>query len=275
MNTVEAIKARRSVRTFRDEKLSLETEEFIEKYIRENTGRKGPLGHTINMLKVEISPNVKLGTYGIIKNPKAFIAGTCENVDNGIIDFGYVFEKMILEFTKHNLGTCWLGGTFKRAVFKENIPMDPQHIVPAVTPIGYYDGKRAFESLMRKAVRADERKKWSDLFFKEDFNTSLTEEEALMFKEPLEMVRIGPSASNKQPWRFVVKEKLNECHLYLEELPRYNNSLHFPIQLLDIGIAMLHFEETCKSIGVEGSWIVEDPGIETPNVNYKYISTFK
>jgi hypothetical protein len=55
---------------------------------------------------------------------------------------------------------------------------------------------------MRAVISADKRKAWNDLFFDAD-HTPLTEMLAGAYAVPLEMVRLGPSASNKQPWRII------------------------------------------------------------------------
>ena len=50
---------------------------------------------------------------------------------------------------------------------------------------------------------SDGRLAWERLFFDQAFGTPLTREAAGEYATPLEMVRLGPSASNKQPWRIV------------------------------------------------------------------------
>ncbi|MGB4438289.1 MAG: nitroreductase family protein [Sedimentibacter sp.] len=52
---------------------------------------------------------------------------------------------------------------------------------------------------------------------------------------PIEMVRLGPSASNKQPWR-IIKDK-NSYHFYLCRTKGYG-SVNFDVQKNDLGIAM-------------------------------------
>jgi len=60
------------------------------------------------------------------------------------------------------------------------------------------------------------------------------------------MVRIAPSASNKQPWRIVKIE--GAWHFFLERTKGYGDGIIFKllkladIQRLDMGIAMCHFE---------------------------------
>lgn len=59
---------------------------------------------------------------------------------------------------------------------------------------------------MRKRIQTDQRKEWSELFFNESLSSPITKEEAKDMAFALEMVRLGPSASNKQPWRIVRKD---------------------------------------------------------------------
>ena len=79
----------------------------------------------------------------------------------------------------------------------------------------------------------------------------------------LEMVRLGPSASNRQPWRVVKGGE--KWHFYLQRSPGYQERrlvklyTTADLQRIDMGIAMCHFELTLKELGLEGKWVVEDP----------------
>ena len=46
-------------------------------------------------------------------------------------------EKAILYATGLGLGSCWLGGTFRRSRFAERISARSDEIVPAVASLGY------------------------------------------------------------------------------------------------------------------------------------------
>jgi hypothetical protein len=81
------------------------------------------------------------------------------------------------------------------------------------------------------------------------------------YAKALEMVRLGPSASNKQPWRIVKHNGF--WRFYLRRTPGYREDLIKRIldlcdlQRLDMGIAMCHFELTARELGLEGEWVVE------------------
>jgi len=90
------------------------------------------------------------------------------------------------------------------------------------------------------------------------------------------MVRLAPSASNKQPWRIVLSEDKNTCHFYLEPTPNYSgNKMGFEMQRIDMGIAMCHFELACKELKLSGKWKVNDPKIDLLNEQTEYIVSWE
>ncbi|MBI9015152.1 MAG: hypothetical protein JEZ08_23165 [Clostridiales bacterium] len=266
MEAFNNIKNRRSVRTFLKTPFRQETEDFIKEYLEDLKTETGPFSHTLNISTIDIEDGKKVGTYGIIKNPQKYIAATVVNTIEGLMDFGYLFEKMILDFNIKKIGTCWMAGTFKRTDFS-HMTFNENDVLPAVTPIGYFENRRFFENLMRKAAKSDMRLPYETLFFNENFETPMAEHQAL------EAVRLGPSASNKQPWRILVKE--DTYHLYLEENVKYNNTLSFKMQYLDMGIAMYHLEVALKEMEIEKTWIKENPNVSVPNENYIYVVSYK
>jgi hypothetical protein len=77
-------------------------------------------------------------------------------------------------------------------------------VMPLASPLGYPAEKKSIrEGLMRKALKADERKPFGELFFERDFSHALPQTNP--FASALELVRWAPSAANGQPWRAVVE----------------------------------------------------------------------
>jgi len=104
---------------------------------------------------------------------------------------------------------------------------------------------------MRFAIGAKKRKPWSELFFDNSFNSNLTKEAAGNYALPLEMLRLSPSAANKQPWK-VLKSK-NRYDFYLNHTMKHSEG-GYDMQMVDMGIAMCHFELTLRELGLEGRW---------------------
>ncbi|RSK29355.1 nitroreductase [Bacillus sp. HMF5848] len=274
------MKKRQSIRTYDIQSISESDLKQIQKYISNNENLCGPFHRTGRIEFVQVTHNttdkgIKLGTYGFIKNPRAYIVGVCENNTNSLIEFGYVFHKLVLYMTEMHIGTCWMGGTFNRNSFEKEINIREDEFIPCITPIGYpKDKQRVFNKALRLVVKADNKKGWDQLFYYTNFTTSLNKEDAGDLKTPIEMVRIGPSASNKQPWRVLLSQEKNLCHFYIEHTPNYSTKLGYDMQLLDMGIAMCQFDLACKELNVFGEWIKDEPKVQVPNDNFEYIATW-
>jgi len=214
--------------------------------------------------------NEKLGTYGVISGANSFIVGIINNSENDVLKFGYLFEKIILFATDLGLQTCWLGGTFKKDDFVKSTNLIENEFIPIVSPVGIKKGKpRIFESAMRAVIGANNRKPWNELFFDTDVSSPLNENVAGLYAVPIEMVRLGPSASNKQPWR-IIKDK-NSYHFYLCRTKGYGVA-NYDIQKNDLGIAMCHFELAAKELGLSGKW-QELKNVNSPG-DWEYITTW-
>lgn len=121
------------------------------------------------------------------------------------------------------------------------------------SPIGYENTQKSLtEITMRKLAKSDSRKNWEKIFFNGSNSGALEKEDLGIFKDALEMVRIGPSASNKQPWRIV--KNASRYDFFLERTPDYAKSLNFDIQMIDMGIAMCHFEYLVKAHNKKGQF---------------------
>jgi nitroreductase len=200
----------------------------------------------------------------MITGARYFIAGITrqEDAKYGIIDFGYVFEKMVLYITGLGLGTCWLGGTFNRKGFSDKVGLKMGEILPGVSPVGYSVEKRRFkDSAIRMFAGADRRKSWDRLFFNESFSEPLDKSSLDEYSLPLEMVRRGPSASNMQPWR-IVREDNNMFHFFVEVSGVYQKRPgHLNLQYIDMGICLCHFGLTASELGMNGKWqVIESTG---------------
>jgi len=277
------IQRRTSVRTFMEKPLAKSDLTNINNILAKVNNEKGPNGNKIKFLLLDTAPNGDgniVGTYGFIRNAQAYIAGTIPNDKRALEDYGYLLEKIVIKLVEEGLGSCWLGGTFKRDDFIEPLALNNEQIIPAVLPIGYpVVNRRNAEQAMRFIIKADKRMKWTALFFNKNFDNGLTSgdlhEDNSVLLSAFESVRLGPSASNKQPWRLVLDKENNQVHFYLDENPKYSgNKMGFSMQRLDIGIAMYHFQSVADENGFAGKWNNQIPDISIPESNYKYVKTF-
>lgn len=267
---IETIKKRRSVRTYLEDPVEQEMESIL-KIIK--SPKKGPFGNNIrlkllNFSELERNEIKNMGTYGMIKGAKHFILSAISESDRVYEDCGYSFEKVVLELTDLDLGTCWMGGTFKRASFADKMDLLANEILPIISPVGYPAKKMSLkERMIRKAIGANKRKPWDKIFFSGNFAVNLSQEDAGEYAPVLESVRLAPSASNKQPWR-IVKEN-NTFHFFLKRTKGYQRVLgSIDLQKADMGIAMSHFELSCKELNLAGSWKMQEPDFGFQDMEY-------
>lgn len=260
----ETVKNRHSTRTYTDQLISAETREKINEYIRTLSN---PFSIKVNFRLIEskaLANSEKLGTYGVIKGSNNYIGATVENCELALEALGYEFEKLILYLTSLGLGTCWLGGTFNRSSFANALEVKESELFPAISPFGYPSNKkRIADSLVRMTAKSDQRKSWSDLFFNIRFSKSLSSDDAGAYTFPLEMLRLSPSASNKQPWRIV--QDGATYHFYESHTKGYSTHFGYDIQKVDLGIAACHFHLAALEKDLKGEFKkLQTPVLDVP-----------
>lgn len=220
MNDLEAIAQRKSRRSYLETQIEpgkLRTiRNLIDKYNQEanlsiRLFKDG--GEAFNGIKA---------SYGMFKGVRTLIALIGKKDDINLKEkLGYYGELLVLEATKMNLGTCWVGGTFnsKSKIFAtmEN------EILEVVITIGNV----AKETLKEKIIHGMVARKPKELnkFYISDCPVSE------WFINGLEAVRKAPSAVNRQPVKF--EYKVGEVRAFVEDSSRF--------VLIDLGIAKAHF----------------------------------
>lgn len=283
----ELIERRFSCRTYADQPIAAETQERLRD--RMASLGAGPFGTPLRFELVAATEEDRaalsgLGTYGFIRRASGFIVGAVGHGAKDLEDYGYAMESLLLACTDLDLGTCWLGGTFTRSSFSEKIHASGDEHMPAVASIGYVaNPERARKGLLRRVTKAESRLPWERLFFDESFGALLARDRAGRFAQVLDLVRLAPSGSNKQPWRIVKDEEA--WHFYLERTPGYGRGPAtrllggkgeaFPdIQRIDLGIAICHFDLASREMGEMGMWVVEEPTLAGRPPLTEYVASF-
>jgi hypothetical protein len=278
----DIIKERFSCRTFVNTPIAEEKRQELARVVSSiNTGRLGsPLRFELLVATEEDRSALKgLGTYGFIRGNTGFIAGAVAAGERNLEDYGYRLEEVVLYASSIGLGTCWLGGSFTRSSFAARIALSTSESMPAVVAVGYISDRRTLmDRVIRWAAAPSSRLAWEQLFFDGSFGTALSTPAAGPYVTPLKMVQLGPSASNKQPWR--VLKQGTDWHFYVRRSAGYRGRgsgvpgvAH--MQRLDIGIAMSHFELAATEVGLSGTWAIQDPGIEPPDDLAQYSVTWR
>lgn len=268
MQNIDAlVRGRRSVRTYEKRPVSQQVLDQLRDF-GAKTGNPYGLPVEFKFLdatKQKLSCPVVVGT-------DLFVGAKMKQAPCHNEAFGYSFEQFVLYAQSLGLGTVWVGGTMDRDAFEKAMALETDEVMPCMTPLGYPAKKMSMrEAMMRKGVKADSRMAFEELFFDGTFGAALTPEKAGALYHPLEMVRLAPSAVNKQPWRIVIRD--NAAHFYLMRSRGFAGSV-LDMQKIDMGIALCHFELAAKDAGLAPKFLQADPGIAKEE-GLEYIASYQ
>ncbi len=272
LSYIEAIKVRRSIRNYK--KLPLEQEVKAKILDMLESPHQGPFGFTprfgfIEKPEAREQEKVKLGTYGFITHAAYFIGGCIEKADFSEVDYGYSLERIVIELTRLDLGTCWVGGTFNRSDYRTLLKTTETETIPCITPVGYKADKKSLrERLGLTLTDGSKRNPFEMHFFEQRLENSMQFDENDLYHQALELVRRAPSAVNKQPWR-VIKQG-NRFRFYLLRDKKVGNTKNTDLQKVDLGIALAHFKLGVEEFSLKGHWEIENPNV----CNLEYIITW-
>jgi nitroreductase len=276
----DIIRQRYSCRTYVPVPIEEAKRQQLERFM--SSTQSGPFGTPVRFQLLAATEEDRtalrgLGTYGFIQGATGFIIGLVQDGAKNLEDFGYCMEQVVLFATDLGLGTCWLGGTFNRSTFAARAGLRIGEQMPAVAAVGHIGSRRGLMSrIIRRGAGSDRRYPWANLFFRERLGQPIPAEEAGPYAPVLEMVRLAPSASNKQPWRIV--QDGSAWHFYLQRTGGYRRTARFggvpDLQRADMGIAMCHWELSAQETGLPGHWLIQEPAIAKPDDLTEYTATW-
>jgi nitroreductase len=276
--TQDAIEVRKSTRTFQKRPITSANLDKISAYLRRPENSVGPFGHQVRfelVIETEQRGRDKIGTYGFIKNPQGYILGSSTKETQSLFDYAFVLENIVLYLTTLGIGTCWLGGRFRKQEAMSHLSLAEHEIIPAITPIGYpQERRRLKERMVRTILQAKKRKREDQLFFYERFGQPLGDRSG-EFRQALHYVRVGPSAQNKQPWRLVFSTDLSQVHFYIASALADHPLYMCEPEYLDIGIAYNHFKAGLDEAGISGNLVTAEPDIERPDGSFYITSWYR
>jgi len=222
LTSLEAVAVRKSRRTYNDIPLSSHEIDVLTNWINAFNLRE-----SLSFQLVINRPDLFGGfikSYGMLSGVRNFIVVAGPENDPHLFEkLGYYGELLVLEATRLDLGTCWVGGSFDLHSVKTIV--QPSDILVAVIAIGNVEGKfSAKESFIRGLTHL---KKTTNQRF---FETDGTEPE--WFFSAIDAVSKAPSAVNQQPVVFSVKQGVISARL----------RIHNHFAKVDFGIAKAHFQ---------------------------------
>ncbi len=294
MTTIEAIQNRKSVREYKEMNLSSADRQVVDEVCK-----NAPMLFSDTEVKFTFLENGEdvadkldgtAGYSGVMIRAPHYLLITVTNTDSSYKAAGYIGEYVVLELTKHGIGSCWIDGTSKGDEIKQLLDIKSDDVLVALLSIGYsqYDGKgssKVFDSntntsasyttesgyanidATKEDLYCSNRKAIEDLCYLKEWgkNVSADELEKRGYDKAFYYMRLAPSWGNRQPWKFILDGM--KIVLVIENGRFSDNRL----EELDAGIAMQYLQLCMNASGLVGSWIQDDlldmDGYHIPN-NY-------
>lgn len=235
---IDSVKYRTSRRTYIDEPLKRKDINKVKELISRINEESG-----LNFKFIEDCSKLFKGfsaSYGMIKGLNSCIALVGNtNIDNYKTKSGYYGEVLVLEATRMNLGTCWIGGTYDKKECKKYIDINQDEEIICVIAVGeVLKDKSTREKLISKMSKG--KKTVDEILLERDVELLPN-----WIKEGVSFATKAPSALNKQPVRYSFSQNLVKA---------YTISDKYGYEDIDLGISMLHFELGAKSQSYNGNW---------------------
>jgi len=261
-NVKELIKERHSVRAYTKEKIESIKKESLLKLMEELKTEN----FRFDLIDYTFDDHMKIGTYGMISGAHSFIVGILkkkiENNKDLAMAFGESFEKLVLKATEIGLSTCWMVSTFNSDTIESLINLQSEEEIVMVSPVGYGNEKSLKHRFTRFIIKADKRKPWHELFYKNNFENPIDQTANDEIYDILEAVRLAPSAANKQPWRIIKSDMIFDFYIepkaYMSEKNQKIN-----VSYNDMGIARSHFKLMADFYGYKTDWFIKDHPLDT------------
>jgi len=232
MNWLQLIERRRSIRKY-EPSMDAATVTLIKDICHGKTTLNGSPLELRVLPGAEVQSIVKgyFGNYGRVMAPW-YIAAISADDREALLNLGYCVQRVILEITGHNIGTCWIGGMFNKNVLNSFLELDEglgaRALVAWGRPKAEVKGTEGKRVPPEKIARFDQ-----------------GIDNGLPWRAVIEAVRWAPSALNRQPWRLWITEKA--IHLYSA-----SGRIAQAYSPMDMGIALCHLELACRQLAVPG-----------------------
>jgi nitroreductase len=259
VDVYEAMMTRRSVRTYRREPVP---SALLDRVARAFAAADRLNDVPVRLLLVpaeRVAPAMTglVGSYGAMKDPPTYAIGTSRAGEHDQVNFGFVMEQFVLACAREGLGTCWVGGFFKKSRMNEAVPLPPGERIVCVSPVGHPAERRFAERSMRALGGLNARKPLAELVFDGRWGTPAS---AFLAARPdlarvFEAARWAPSASNGQPARYVVDDGRIVVCLTRPRSARYADALGkdraegLDFRGVDAGIAIAHVHLAARHVG--------------------------
>lgn len=187
------------------------------------------------------------------------------------IDVAYIGQHLAMKLTQNYIDSVWLAGTYNESEAERRfegfkVPCSIAYGIESETP--HFALKMV--KMIGVAPKPGQRLPYEQLFYDDESKKAITEDDVNQnssdypsyFKDFVTSLRSGPSAGDKQPWRFVLSGK--EVHLFDARM-----SVFSP---LDIGVALANLNLLSEIRGSSCIFEIRNPEPSSP-LGGTYIAT--
>lgn len=267
---LEAARVRRSRRSYLGHPVSGPGADSLEAHCAAFVPFAGARVAMLRNAPQEIFTGWLLRMYGKVASPSALVFVGDARLAGAAARAGYAGEAAVLEATSLGLATCWIGGGVRRDKVAALLGLAAHERVYSISALGYpTDRPTVGERATAGLVGAHKRTPMAKL-------APGNESWPPWARAGVELARIAPSATNRQPWRFALQPATapgpegalapdgdgadaGAIHGNREPAVRLSfEGADTPVisKRLDCGIAMLHFELGARAAGAQGSWLL-------------------
>lgn len=248
-----AINTRHSRRTFTGRPVDPGVLAGLRDYCLQLPGHSVARVAVVESVRPDLFKGLIVGSYGRVIGARSALVVIGKPAERAVQEsMGYLGEAALLQATVMDLGTCWIAGSFDRGVAASLVDIAADEQIFAVSPVGHaVERPRSGERVLKAMVRAKHRRPVMEVA--PGFDAESWPEWAA---EGVRLARVAPSAVNRQPWRFDLETGAMKVSVVARGA---EGSVS---RLLDVGIAMLHFEVGARLMGAMGTWqLLEPPGV--------------
>ena len=280
MKMLKVMEKRRSVREYKEKALSSQDLQQVKNYC--DTYPKLSQKTDVSFMFLEDGEDVASKLDGVagysgvmIKAPHYLLVMASES-ENAYKAAGYAGEYIILNVTKHEIGTCWIDGVDQSDKIKELLGVESDQLVVGLIALGYakYEPRLAniYDTNMDGSVSPLTDLGYPNIdpeYSKEPVSNRLSIDEISYLKkwgaavdagelqkrgydQVFYYMRMAPSWGNRQPWRFILDG--TKIVLVMERDDRVDDRA----EEVESGIAMIYFEVAMHDNGLPGHWNSDD-----------------
>ena len=176
-----------------------------------------------------------------------------------LLEVGFQAQQVVIHLFKQGIGSCYLGTAGRENSVIRHFDLPVNASMGASLVIGYPKNSnlRSVADFFRKPGKRTKRISFEEFFFLEKFNQSGAVPDSLM--KVMKAAQRAPSATNAQPWRFILKDNW----LYLYVVPReypfvLNQRNRNTYALHDAGLVMANISLAYEAMGEEHPWVLYD-----------------